>query len=51
MTSGRTVRPARRPRTYGAMVLAVAAILAAGVAGTWRLAHETRVAPADLASN
>ena len=51
MAAPRTRRSPKRPRVYAALVLGAAAVLAAGVAGSWRLAHETTEAPADVASN
>ena len=44
----RRPRPAKRPLAYTVLILAAAAILAACVAVTWRLAHETREAPAEM---
>ena len=46
----RRPRHAQRPLAYTALILAAAAILAASVAVTWRLAHETREAPAEMAA-
>ena len=51
MAAHRTLRLPKRPGAYAALVVAAAAILAACVAGSWRLAHETREAPAAIASS
>ena len=51
MAVQRTLRMPKRPKAYAALVVAAAAILAVCVAGTWRLAHETHEAPADIASS
>jgi hypothetical protein len=48
--SERSPRHARRPLAYTVLILAAAAILAACVAATWRLAHQTHEAPAEVAA-
>ena len=49
MAAERTLRVPKRPLAYALMVAASALILAACIAGTWRLAHATHVAPAEVA--
>ena len=49
MADERTLRRPKRPRAYAALALAVAALLAASVALTWRLAIDAAPAPAQLA--
>jgi hypothetical protein len=41
MTAERTLRRPKRPRAYAATVALAAAILALGVAGTWRVAQRS----------
>jgi hypothetical protein len=47
----RSPRHARRPVAYTILILVAAAILAACVAATWRLSHETHEAPAEVAAS
>ena len=45
----RTLRRPKRPLAYALLAAAVAALLAASVGLTWRLAHQAAPAPPEVA--